>query len=218
MISRISIFFKSIGLRLAVSLRVLLWALPGLALCVLSLILLLTAEVPAAEETASVLASNTYAMDDLFPLFSLFLLLFYMGLMGMIVLGFMSWLRFSQSDFILADEPGESVSSCLSRSKQMMGRRKGSLIGLIMTFAPLYLFIVFGASLPEMLFGGNFGSILSLLLQMLGTLALSVSVLSARGAYYENLRAVLSQAPVEPVEASVGDPEDSASNDSSDAD
>lgn len=245
--SRAGIFFKSVGLRLALSLRVLLWALPGLALCVLSLVLLFTAEAPSAPESISALSAGAasgvysgvsagssavssagaYSMGDLFPLASLCLLIFYMGLAGMAVLGFMSWLRFSQASFILADEPDESVSSCLSRSRQLMGRRKGSFIGLIMSFAPLYLFVVFGSFYA----GALLGSVIGTFIQMLGTMAVGVSVLSARGAYYENLRESLSAAPVQAAEGSSvsgqeeespadqpsGDADDSALNDSSDA-
>ena len=109
------------------------------------------------------------------------------------------------------------------RSRQMMGRRKGSFIGLVASYIPLMLMINFAASVPDMIFGGNFGGVLYFMLQMLGTMAVSVSMLAGRGAYYENLREGPAKAPVEMAEGSVGEPEegsageDSASNDSSDA-
>ena len=215
--SRVRIFVKSIGLRLAVSLRVLLWALPGLAVCGLALVLMLNVKAPAASED----------LLSVYSLSSLTFMLFLMGLAGMAVLGFLSWLRFSQATLIMADEPEESIGACMSRSRQMMGRRKGSFIGLIASYIPLLLIINFAASIPDMIFGGNLGGVLYFMLQMLGTMAISVSVLAGRGAFYENLREMQAKAPVEAEGGSVaeaaedsapGETSDSASNDSSDAD
>ena len=175
--SRLGIFFKSIGLRLLISLKVLLWMLPGIAVIVLSMVLLLRADVSSQEAIVS--AANTSLM------------LIWAGMIAMLVLGIMGYLYYAQADFILADEPEERVLSCTRRSKEMMTGRRGQLLGLLLSFALWYLLVIFGSSAIAVMAG----DVIGIMLQMLGSLFLSVYMLASEGIFYEALRTAPVQAP-----------------------
>ncbi len=185
--SRLRIFLKGIGLRLWITLHVLLWMLPGIAATVLSLIPLYRAN-PA--DTASVYsAMRTSSM------------LLWFGMMLMIVLGAMGYLRYAMADFILADEPEEQVLACARRSREMMNNRRGALAALLLSFLVWYLLII----LLSGFIASVFGDVVSLVLQMLGSLFLSVYALTAQGVFYEVLRL----AALRPVQVSAESPDDS---------
>lgn len=189
--SRLRIFLKGIGLRLWITLHVLLWMLPGIAATVLSLIPLYRAN-PA--DTASVYsAMRTSSM------------LLWFGMMLMIVLGAMGYLRYAMADFILADEPEEQVLACARRSREMMNNRRGALAALLLSFLVWYLLII----LLSGFIASVFGDVVSLVLQMLGSLFLSVYALTAQGVFYEVLRLAAlrpAQAPAESPEESGNEP------------
>ena len=189
--SRLRIFLKGIGLRLWITLHVLLWMLPGIAATVLSLIPLYRAN-PA--DTASVYsAMRTSSM------------LLWFGMMLMIVLGAMGYLRYAMADFILADEPEEQVLACARRSREMMNSRRGALAALLLSFLVWYLLII----LLSGFIASVFGDVVSLVLQMLGSLFLSVYALTAQGVFYEVLRLAAlrpAQAPAESPEESGNEP------------
>ena len=187
--SRLGIFFKSIGLRLLISLKVLLWMLPGIAVIVLSMVLLLRADVSSQEAIVS--AANTSLM------------LIWAGMIAMLVLGVMGYLYYAQADFILADEPEERVLSCTRRSKEMMTGRRSQLLGLLLSFALWYLLVIFGSSAIAVMAG----DIIGIMLQMLGSLFLSVYMLASEGIFYEALRTAPVQAPAGDAGESTGQSE-----------
>ena len=187
--SRLGIFFKSIGLRLLISLKVLLWMLPGIAVIVLSMVLLLRADVSSQEAIVS--AANTSLM------------LIWAGMIAMLVLGVMGYLYYAQADFILADEPEERVLSCTRRSKEMMTGRRSQLLGLLLSFALWYLLVIFGSSAIAVMAG----DVIGIMLQMLGSLFLSVYMLASEGIFYEALRTAPVQAPAGDAGESTGQSE-----------
>ena len=164
--SRLGIFFKGVGLRLMITLKVLLWMLPGIALMVLAVVLLNRAD-PASRD-ALLSAANT-SMN-----------LIWAGMIAMLILGIMGYLRYAMADFILADEPGERVLSCVRRSREMMANRRSQLLSLLLSFILWYLLLMFVTSF--------FSGVIGLMVQMLGSLFLSVYMLTAQGVFYEALR------------------------------
>ena len=177
--SRLGIFLKSIGLRLLISLKILLWMLPGIAVSALSLLPLLNARSQSREEILS--AANTSTV------------LLYLGMLVMLVLGVMGYLYYAMADFVLADEPEERVLSCARRSKSMMKHRRGALLTLMFSFLLWYLLIY----VAVWFIGGIAGSVMALMLEMLGSLFLSVYMLTTQGVFYEELRS----APVQEIPA-----------------
>ena len=175
--SRLRIFLKGIGLRLFVSLKVLIWTLPGVALSLLSLIPLFRAD-PAVSE--SLISAVSMSMNGM-----------YAGMILALVLGIMGFLYYAVADFILADEPEERILSAARRSKDMMKGRRGALMSLLLSFVLWHLLIVLVSSF----IAGITGTVIALMLQMLGSLFLNAYKLAAQGAFFEALR----QAPVQEI-------------------
>ena len=186
--SRLRIFLKSIGLRLLIVLKVLLWMLPGIAVFLFSVIPLIRVNPGSSAELSS-------AADISFHLMSV-------GMIAMIVLGVMGYLYYAMAEFILADEPEERVLSCARRSKMLMKGRRGVLMSLWLSFLLWYLLILMGSSMVA----GIAGSVIALVLEMLGNLFLSVYMLASEGVFYEALR--LAPAPEIPAEVPPDDPQD----------
>lgn len=184
--SRLRIFLKSIGLRLFIVLKVLLWMLPGIAVSFLSLIPLLNVSAGTTAQGLVSAANATYMLT-------------WAGILLMLVLGVMGYLYYAQADFILADEPEERVLSCARRSRNMMKGRRSSLLSLMLSFILWYLLIMIVTSFVA----GAAGTVIALMLQMLGSLFLSVYMLAAQGVFYEILR----RAPVMQVAAEPENPE-----------
>ena len=124
------------------------------------------------------------------------------GMIAMVVLGVMGYLYYAMAEFILADEPEERVLSCARRSKMLMKGRRGVLMSLWLSFLLWYLLILMVSSMVA----GIAGSVIALVLEMLGSLFLSVYMLASEGVFYEALR--LAPAPEIPVESSSGDSQD----------
>lgn len=182
-LSRLGIFLKGIGLRIMTALRVLLWMLPGVAVFVLAMIPLWRADASSAQSVLS--AANTSMM------------LMYFALLAMLVLGLMGYLRYALADLILADEPQERVLSCLRRSKTLMNGRTGALLGLMVSFILWYFLVSIAATFAAEIAGDVAG----LLIQMLGSLFISVYMLTSRAVFYEALRtAPLGASPEPPAE------------------
>ena len=179
--SRLRILPKSIGLRLFLVWKIFLWTLPGLAVSLLSLIPALNARGKTGAELASAAA---WSMN-----------LMYFGMTVMLVLGIMGYLYYAQADFILADEPEERVLACARRSREMMKGRRMVLMTLLLSFVLLFLLISFASAA----FGGMAGTVIALMLQMLGTLFLSVYMLATEAVFYESLRHAPAQQVVEEV-------------------
>ena len=186
--SRLRIFLKSIGLRLLIVLKVLLWMLPGLAVFLFSVIPLMRANPGNSGELVS-------AVNISFHLVSA-------GMIAMAVLGVMGYLYYAMAEFILADEPEERILSCARRSKMLMKGRRSVLMSLWLSFLLWYLLILMGSSMVA----GIAGSVIALVLEMLGTLFLSVYILASEGVFYEALR--LAPAPEIPAEVPPDDPQD----------
>ena len=177
--SRLGIFLKGVGLRLLILLRVLLWMLPGLAVMVLAMVLLFRADITSQEAILS--AANTSVM------------LIWAGIIAMLVLGVMGYLHYALADLILADEPEEKVISCTRRSRELMTGRRGQLLALLLSFILWYFLIMFASSF----IAGIAGDVIGLLLQMLGSLFLSVYMLTTEGVFYEALRSAPIQVPAD---------------------
>ena len=168
--SRLNIFFKGVGLRLLIALKILLWMLPGIAVMGLSMVLLIRADVSSREAVLS--AANTSIM------------LVWFGMLLMMVLGVMGFLRYAVADFILADEPQERVLSCARRSREMMNGSRGPFLSLLVSFFLWYILVMLASSFAAGIAGDVFG----LMVQMLGNLFLSVYMLTSKGVFYEALR------------------------------
>ena len=186
--SRLRIFLKSIGLRLLIVLKVLLWMLPGLAVFLFSVIPLMRANPGNSGELVS-------AVNISFHLVSA-------GMIAMAVLGVMGYLYYAMAEFILADEPEERILSCARRSKMLMKGRRSVLMSLWLSFLLWYLLILMVSSMVA----GIAGAVIALVLQMLGSLFLSVYMLASEGVFYEALR--LSPAPQIPADTPPDDPQD----------
>ena len=169
--SRLNLFLKGIGLRLLITLKVLLWMLPGMAISVGAPLLMLQD-----------LRYKTQA--ELYSLAQTIEILLWAGILVMLVMGIYGYLRYVLADLILADEPAERVLSCARRSMQMMNGRKGGMLALLLSFALWYLLIL----IVTAMLAGIAGTIIALMLQMLGSLALGVYVLLSECAFYEALR------------------------------
>ena len=176
--SRLRIFLKSIGLRLLIVLKVLLWMLPGIALAACSAIPLLRAGQTYEAVAAAV---NTSVM------------IIYAGMAVMLVLAIMGYMYYALAEFILADEPEERVLSCARRSKGMMKGLRARLFSLILSFIFWHILVIAAASFIS----GIAGPVLALVAEMLGSLFISVYMLTSEGAFYESLR----KAPVQAVPA-----------------
>ena len=177
--SRLGIFLKGIGLRLLITLKVFLWMLPGIAVIALSMFLLFRADSSSREALLS--AANTSVM------------LVWFGMLLMLVLGIMGYLHYAMADFILADEPQERVGACVRRSRELMNGRRGALFSLLLSFILWYLLISFVYAFVA----GIAGEVIGLMIQMLGSLFLSVYMLASEGVFYEALRGSLRTAPAE---------------------
>ena len=186
--SRLRIFLKSIGLRLLIVLKVLLWMLPGLAVFLFSVIPLMRANPGNSGELVS-------AVNISFHLVSA-------GMIAMAVLGVMGYLYYAMAEFILADEPEERILSCARRSKMLMKGRRSVLMSLWLSFLLWYLLILMVSSMVA----GIAGAVIALVLQMLGSLFLSVYMLASEGVFYEALR--LAPAPQNPADTPPDDPQD----------
>jgi len=154
--------FKSIGLRLLLTLKIALWMLPGTALSLVSLLLLRGNEV----SSFGLIASSA---------------LMYAGAILMAVLGIMAYLRYAMADFLLADDPTTRVGVCVSRSKEIMKDKKPALFSLELSFILWYLAELLVASF----LAGMGSGILSLMFQMLAGLALSLYLRVSVGAFYD---------------------------------
>lgn len=136
--SRLGSFVKSVLLSLLVNLKVLLWALPGMAVMIVGSVITLTTGESAA------------------------LILMLAGTVAMAVMMVRAAYSYAMSTLILADEPGEKVRACIRRSKGMMTGKRGQLFLLEMT----YIIWNMLASMISGMLGGVIGSTISMALQL----------------------------------------------------
>lgn len=155
--SRAGCFLKGIGLNLMISLRVLLWMLPGLGLEVASLFLVL-------DESTS----------------SMGLVLMLAGSAAMLVLGIRAALHYAMATRVLAECPEKGINQCIRESLAIMRNRKMLLVSLELSFILLYLLIAFAEGLATSALGGVLGATLSMALSF----ALNVYVQMAVSTFY----------------------------------
>lgn len=136
--SRLGSFVKSVLLSLLVNLKVLLWALPGMAVMILGSVITLTTGASSA------------------------LLLMLVGTVAMGVMMVRAAYSYAMSTLILADDPSVKVLECVRRSKTMMAGKRGQLFLLEMN----YLIWNMLASMISGMLGGVIGSTLSMALQL----------------------------------------------------
>ena len=165
--SRLNVSHKAIGLRLLITLKVILWMLPGAALL-----------FGGAWVLAGTVSGNaSSAMTGVTALS-------WAGMIAMAVPAVMAALRYALADILLADEPGKAVTACIRESKQMMNRRKGMLFSLELSFIFWYL----GEMLVSSFLAGLGSGVLSLMFQMLAGLFLSVYMEASVCAFSEAVR------------------------------
>ncbi len=167
--SRLNISHKAMGLLLTKALMIGLWMLPGMVLTGLSVLPLRN----AGPTNAEILSAMNTSM-----------ILVYGGLAVMAVPGIMAALRLAMADILLSDHPEKGVFACVRESKAMMNRRKGQLFSLELSFIFWYL----AEMLVSSLLAGMGSGILSLMVQMLAGLFLSVYIQAAVCAFYEAVR------------------------------
>ena len=164
--SRTRIFLKSIGLQLLIILKVLLWALPGLAVMVYLLLPVFTSTSVLAQLSAM---ERSYNMT--FPL-----------LLLIAVPAVMAALRYAMSEYIMAEDPDSKILFCIRRSKELMLNQKRSLFLLAVSFLLWYLLEILVASMLP--------GVLALVFQMLAGLALTVYMSGSFSVFYLRLKAL----------------------------
>ena len=157
---RMKLFLKAIGLQLLIILKILLWMLPGMAAATALMIPVYQSGTLQGRLAA---LQNSYNMT--LPVTLL-----------IVVPGAIAALRYAMSEFIMADEPGERILSCIRRSKQLMKDKKKDLFFLLFSFLLWYLL--------EMLIASMLAGVLSTVFQMLAGLALSVYAGCSVAAFY----------------------------------
>ena len=155
--SRLRWALKSIGLRIWIAFKILLWTLPGAALFIL-----------AAWKIAPEAAAGSLSFITL------------LGTAAMLVPGIMAALRYAFSFFILSDTPEKGVFASVRESIRLARNNTLSLFSLYLSFILWYLLLMLLSSLSE----GLFGSVVSLMVQMLGSLAIGVYLSTSVGAYF----------------------------------
>ena len=161
---RMNRFFRAIGLQLLIILKVLLWMLPGIALFIYLLLPIYRSANPQVQLEA---LQRSYNMT--LPVTLL-----------MVVPGAMAALRHALADYILADQPESRILFCVRRSKELMKDQKKNLFFLLVSFLLWYLL--------ELLVSSLFAGVLSLAVQMLAGLAISVYMSASITAFYLRLK------------------------------
>ena len=168
--SRLSLFFRGIGLRLYIAWRTFLFMLPGAAISLLSLIPVWRANTSSRLEALSSL--NT-AMSILS-----------LGSIAMLVLGAIAALRYALSEILMARDPDLGIRAAAKQSRDLMRGQKGRLFLLYLSFIGWYLLEMFLVSLSLSMVGPIF----SLMLEMLCSLALNAYIHTTVCAFCETLR------------------------------
>ena len=161
---RVRLFFRAIGLQLLVILKVLLWALPGLAVMAYNMWPVFQA---ADVRTQLDALQRSYSMT--LPVL----------LLTAVPAG-MAALRYAMSEYIMAEEPGSKILYCIRHSKEMMKDQKKNLFFLLVSFLLWYLL--------ELLISSFLTGVLSLAFQVLAGLALSVYMTASISAFYLRLK------------------------------
>ena len=164
--SRMRIFLKAIGLQLLIILKVLLWALPGLAVMVYLLLPVFTSTNVLTQLSA---VERSYNMT--LPV-----------LLLTAVPAVMAALRYAMSEYIMAEDSDSKILFCIRRSKELMLNQKRSLFLLAVSFLLWYLL--------EILVSSMLPGILALVFQMLAGLALTVYMSGSFSVFYLRLKSL----------------------------
>lgn len=164
---RVKIWYKAIGLNLLVTLKALLWAVPGLALLV------------GGSYLIAVMADSWNAA------LSWLTVLTYVGYPAALIPFVVAMLRYAMANYTLADAPETPVRQCIARSKELMQRRKGQLMMLELSFVGWMFLLMMLYSFASVLLGGVIGStvymLLNLVLQIYMTASICAFYLAACG-------------------------------------
>ena len=168
--SRVRLFWKAIGLRLYVMLRVILFMLPGVALSAASLLPLWLSDT--SSRIAVLSAANTS-----------------MGLMSAasiatVALGVVGALRYALADMVQADHTGLGPIRSAKESKRLTQGKRGQIFLLYLSLLFWYFLELMGANLLI----ASLGSIPSLMFQLLASLAISVYLSGSVCAFYLGCR------------------------------
>jgi uncharacterized membrane protein len=161
--SRLRIFLKSIGLRLLIVLKVLLWMLPGIIAAGFLVYPAVQATTQQAQMEA-LMKSQAYSLPVL---------------LLMIVPGAIAALRYALAEYIQAEKPENKIRFCLRHSRELTDGKKKNLFTLVLSFLLFYLL--------ELLVAGMLSGVLSLVFQMLIGLVLNVWMACAVSAFYLRL-------------------------------
>lgn len=161
--SRMRLFLKAIGLQLLIILKVLLWALPGMAVLIVVMLPVLRAGSSQAQLDALAATQVTA----------------FLPMLLMIVPGVIAALRYALAEYIMAEKPESKIRFCVSRSKELMKDQKKNLFFLLTSFLLWYLL--------ELLVSSFLTGVLSLVFQMFAGLVLSVYMTCSVSAFYMRL-------------------------------
>ena len=167
--SRLSLFFKGIGLRLYITLRIFLFMLPGAALSVLSML--------------PVWLADSGSRIDLLSSLNTSLTLMSLSSIVMLVLGIIAVLRYTPAEILMARQPDLRITAAARQSRDLMKGQKGQLFLLFFSFILWYLLEMFLVSLALNLFG----SVIGLMLEMLCSLALNAYIYTTVCSFCETL-------------------------------
>ncbi len=168
--SRKKLFFRAMGLRLYVTLRIILFMLPGIVLSVLSMVPVWTADTSSR---IAVLSSLNTAMS-----------LATVSSIVTVVLAVLGFLYYALADIVMSEEPETGITAAAKKSREMMRHHRGQLFSLYLSFILWYLLEMFLASAALSMFG----SIAGLMVEMLCSLALSAYVNMSLCAFFRTLR------------------------------
>ena len=153
---RMGCFFKAIGLKLLTGLKILLWMLPGMALSMASVLVLVWTRSSA-----------------------LYLLVFMAGMVLMLVLGFRAALHYILAETLLADSPAMGVRAALKESVGCMRTRKLSYVSLYVSFIGWLLL----ANVAELMLD-SVSPVIGMVAGMVCSLLLSLYMNTAFTAFY----------------------------------
>ncbi len=156
--SRLRLFWKGMGLRLYTTWRVFLWMLPGVAVAVLSLVPVWTADASSSISLLSAMQTSSGLMS--------------VSSIAMVVLGVLGALQYALADIRMAEKPELGVRASARESRELMKGQRGRLFMLYLSFVLWYMLEMFLVNLCL----GMFGSIPALMVEMLCSLALNAYI------------------------------------------
>lgn len=154
--SRMSIFFKAIGLQLMTALRLLLWMLPGMGVMLAGTALLLF------EPTVGTIA-----------IFAAMILMFVLMIRAMY--------SYRMAAYVLADEPETGVNAALRRSCEVMQGRRMELFSLEISFIGWRLLV----SIAQTMLLAMLGSVIGMTLGLFASFFVSMYMNMAEAAFYQ---------------------------------